>query len=64
VSIAIFDCKGQTVRTIVSGTLAPGAYAASWDGGNNRGKKVAAGSYIVSVTMALQSFSKTLFMAY
>lgn len=63
VSIAIFDCKGRTVRTIVSGTLSVGTHEASWDGRNNLGKRVAAGSYIVSVKMAQQSFSKTLFMA-
>jgi formylglycine-generating enzyme required for sulfatase activity len=63
VSIAIFDCKGQTVRTIVSGALSAGTYATSWDGRNNLGRKVAAGSYLVSVTIAQRSFSKTLFMA-
>jgi formylglycine-generating enzyme required for sulfatase activity len=62
VRIAIFDCKGKLVRSLVSGNQSTGTYSASWDNKNLSGAKVGAGSYIVSVTTAKRSFSKTIFM--
>jgi formylglycine-generating enzyme required for sulfatase activity len=63
VKIAIFDCAGNTIRTLVSCSQSPGRHETSWDGKNSSGTKVGAGSYIVSVNTALRSFSKTVFMA-
>jgi formylglycine-generating enzyme required for sulfatase activity len=63
VTIAIFNCKGNVVRTLFSGRQAAGKYVATWDGKNGSEKKVGAGSYIVSVQAGQRSNSKTIFMA-
>jgi len=62
VRIAIFDCTGKLVRSIVSGNQSVGKHFASWDGKNALGSKVGPGSYIVSVNTTRRSFSKTVFM--
>jgi formylglycine-generating enzyme required for sulfatase activity len=63
VKIAIFDCRGKVVRTLVSGSQSAGKYSTSWDGKNDFGAKVGAGAYIVSVNAAQRFFSKTVFTA-
>ena len=63
VTIAIFNCKGDGVRTLFSGRQAAGMYVASWDGKNGSGTRVGAGSYIISIQAGQRSNSKTIFMA-
>jgi len=63
VRIAIFDCAGNTIRTLVSGGQSAGNHATSWDGKNAFGAKVAAGSYIVYVGAGQRSISRTVFWA-
>ena len=63
VKIAIFDCRGNVVRILVSGSQSAGKYTASWDGRNAFGVRGCAGSYVVSVNVAKRSFSKAIFMA-
>ena len=62
VKIAIFDCAGNTIRTLVSRSQSAGNYSTLWDGKNPFGAKVAAGSYIVSVSAGQRSISKTVFL--
>jgi hypothetical protein len=45
VSLTIHDVSGRMVRTIVSQTLVPGEYSASWDGTSDNGQKLAGGVY-------------------
>jgi flagellar hook assembly protein FlgD len=45
-SITVYNILGEEVRTLFSGTLAPGRYWMVWDGKNNAGRTVASGVYI------------------
>jgi hypothetical protein len=46
VSLAIYDTSGQMVRTLLNAkTYAAGAYSVAWDGKNDAGAALAAGSY-------------------
>ncbi len=60
VKIAVFNCMGRVVRTLISGGQPIGNYSASWDGNDAFGAKVCPGAYIVSVNAGDRSFSKTL----
>lgn len=62
VKIVIFDCRGNVVRTLISGSQSAGKYITLWDGKNAFGAKVSAGSYIVSINTAQRSCSKTIFI--
>jgi len=48
-SISIFDPGGTRIRKLYSGNQAPGTYQTSWDGRNLQGKRVASGTYLVSI---------------
>jgi len=43
--LRVFDVTGRVIRTLVDDTKATGAYAAIWDGRNDRGEKVASGVF-------------------
>jgi histidinol-phosphate aminotransferase len=45
VSIQIFNVRGQLVKTVVDGYKLPGKYTFDWNGTNQKGAKVASGSY-------------------
>jgi hypothetical protein len=45
VSLVVYNLLGQTVRTLVSGTVAAGAHTAHWDGKNENGANVPSGIY-------------------
>ncbi len=46
VDLAIYDVRGQWVRTLVDHELrSPGEYTVSWDGTDNHGQRVASGIY-------------------
>jgi formylglycine-generating enzyme required for sulfatase activity len=49
VSISIVDYKGKTIKTIYTGEMPAGKYRAVWNGKTNKGNKVGAGLYMVSV---------------
>jgi hypothetical protein len=46
VSLHIYNTMGQVVRTLVNDRRLPGQYRAVWDGLNDQGVAVSAGSYI------------------
>lgn len=46
VTLKIYDMLGHEVRTLISEHKQAGAYTITWDGNNNTGKAVSAGSYI------------------
>jgi hypothetical protein len=50
VLIQIFNIKGQLVRTMVNEYKLPGRYGFEWDGRNDRGAPVSAGSYFCRMT--------------
>jgi len=51
VDLAIFDPAGRRVRTLVVGPWAAGEHAVRWDGRDQRGRGVAAGSYLAVLTV-------------
>ena len=46
ISLAIYNLRGQLVRTLVSGEALPGRQQVFWDGTDNNGRDVASGIYI------------------
>ncbi|MBN2069957.1 MAG: T9SS type A sorting domain-containing protein [Candidatus Krumholzibacteriota bacterium] len=47
VTIAVFDVKGQRVRTLVDSEHEPSRYTAKWDGKNESGSDVSSGIYFI-----------------
>jgi len=45
VRLAIYDCSGRLVRTLVEGSRTPGPHQVDWDGRDDRGLQVATGVY-------------------
>lgn len=46
VTLTIHDLGGHGVRTLVDADLAPGSYSRTWDGRDDAGRSVAAGTYM------------------
>jgi hypothetical protein len=44
-TLAIYNLRGQLVRTLVDGVLSPRAYQIGWDGKDNTGQRVSSGVY-------------------
>ena len=45
VKLSVFNSLGQEVKTLVNGPATSGIHTAVWDGTDNAGTQVAAGSY-------------------
>ena len=50
VRLEVFDLQGRRVRTLISGTLAPGSHRASFDGRSDGGARLAGGVYLYRLT--------------
>jgi photosystem II stability/assembly factor-like uncharacterized protein len=48
--VAIYDAMGRRVKRVHHGALGAGRHALAWDGGDERGARVAAGVYFVRVS--------------
>ena len=46
VKLSIYNIAGQLVKTLVEGSVPPGAYSAKWDGHDASGRAVSGGVYI------------------
>jgi len=46
VAIRIYDVSGRLVRTLADAVYERGAYAVTWDGVNENGRRVASGIYL------------------
>lgn len=46
VRLAVYDLRGQLVRTLLSGTLDSGPHEVTWDGRDATGRTVASGAYV------------------
>jgi hypothetical protein len=46
-TLRIFDVRGRRVRTLVEEALPAGAFSPQWDGADDRGAPVAAGTYFL-----------------
>jgi len=48
-TLVVYDLRGRTVATLVRDELGAGIHRAAWDGRNDRGQTVAAGTYLAVV---------------
>ena len=49
IELAIYNIKGQKVKTLMDCTTAPGTYECNWNGKDETGKAVSSGQYIVKL---------------
>jgi hypothetical protein len=52
VSLKVYDAAGRQVRNLVSQSMKPGRYSATWDGRAGNGKQVAPGIYFCKLSVA------------
>jgi YVTN family beta-propeller protein len=58
VAVEVYDLHGRVVRTLTEGRLPSGEQSVVWDGTDQLGSKVAAGTYIIRMTSERGSQSK------
>ncbi len=61
-NLAIYNSKGQKVRTLFSGPAAKGAHSLVWNGRDDNGKPVAGGIYLYRLQSSSGSLSRKLLM--
>lgn len=49
IELAIYNIKGQKVKTLMDCTTAPGTYECNWNGKDETGKTVSSGQYVVKL---------------
>jgi hypothetical protein len=49
IELAIYNIKGQKVKTLLDCTTAPGTYECNWNGKDEMGKPVSSGQYVVKL---------------
>jgi hypothetical protein len=49
VRLDVYNCRGQHVRTLVRGEMAPGTHRVTWDGVDDLGQAVASGIYFCEI---------------
>jgi hypothetical protein len=49
IELAIYNIKGQKVKTLLDCTTAPGTYECNWNGKDETGKVVSSGQYVVKL---------------
>ena len=61
VTLSVYDALGRRVRTLVSGILPTGPYAAEWDGRDDAGMPVGSGVYLYRIVghTTTTAFAKT-----
>ena len=52
--VCVHDSNGRVVRTLHDGTLEPGEHVSSWDGQDDLGASLAAGSYTLRLDVDRQ----------
>jgi hypothetical protein len=55
VSLVVYDIAGRAVRTLLQETRAEGRYEVIWHGRDDRGRHVASGIYLYTLTAGLHS---------
>ncbi len=60
VDIAVFNAAGQKVNQLVQGTFLPGTHTVSWDGRDQKGRRLGSGTYVARVTLNRTTFSHTI----
>lgn len=49
IALVVFDVRGRRIRTVAAGPWAAGTHSVRWDGRDEVGRPVAAGSYLVAL---------------
>jgi flagellar hook assembly protein FlgD len=62
VRLEIFDVNGELVTTLVNNPVATGYHSVVWDGTNDKGVKVASGSYTYRLTSGPTVLSRTMIL--
>lgn len=58
-NLALYDVAGRHVRTLFSGLKSAGVHSVTWDGRDSAGIPVASGVYLIRLSSAERSVSKT-----
>ena len=56
VEIVIYSAQAVVVQTIIKTTQAPGSYKYTWNGRDDKGKKMASGDYVAEVRIGNKKF--------
>lgn len=62
VSLAIFNVRGEKIKTLMSDNIAPGIFSIAWNGTNDTGRNVASGVYIYRLQAGGSVLSKKLIL--
>jgi hypothetical protein len=62
VKLAIYDMHGRLVRTLVDELRTAGEHTVVWDGTNDRGQRVASGTYLYRLETASRVLTRTMAM--
>jgi flagellar hook assembly protein FlgD len=49
VSLKVYNAAGQMVRVLRQGRVKPGSYATTWNGCDQKGRRLAAGVYVCTL---------------
>lgn len=60
--LEIFDATGKLVKTLVSESVAAGFHSSTWDGTDEKGHKVASGSYTYRLSSGSTVLSRTMIL--
>ena len=60
VHIAIYDVRGHRVATLVDAQYAPGTHHVAWHGRDDRGDRVASGTYFVTLDIGATHLRRSL----
>jgi histidinol-phosphate aminotransferase len=61
--LVLYDAQGRRVRALASGSLAPGRHEFEWDGRDHAGRRVASGTYVVSLVQGEFATSRKITLA-
>jgi hypothetical protein len=62
VSLRVYDVRGKLVRTLPTGSLAPGLVSVSWDGRDDAGRVASSGVYIYRLETRQQALTGRMLM--
>jgi hypothetical protein len=60
VHLAIYNLKGELIRTLLAGQVSPGHYTVLWDGHNQTGEVASSGVYIYKIRIGEWQATKKL----
>jgi len=62
VELAIYDLRGQRVRTLVRDVVPAGSHAVTWQGQDDAGRQVASGTYFYRLTAGGESIVRKMLL--